>query len=302
MRCRPATLALAAVAGSLAFALAMARPASAQAAGAASPAPPASASPAASPSATPADLSTEDMQEASQSVDPLAPKRAFTIEDENTQSVAGPNNQVNLVGQIPLTFNPPFAEMLAGGHALSFVRLKLPIVTTSPTNSGVDAITGTGDLTVSWLAGFGTARSRWAAGAVLKFPTGSGALGSGKWSAGPALGYTYEVRRWTFGVYTATSISYAGTRSRPPLAQTQITPSITYAFADGWSVGNSDMQYTYDYYQREFTNLPVGLRVAKRYKLGKQRASTYFEWERNLTAVGGTSVTMRLGTRFIFGP
>ena len=123
-------------------------------------------SPAASSAAAAAEISSEDNQEASQlDLDPLAPKRAFTIEDENTQSVAGANNQINLVGQVPLGINPPIAELLAGGHALSFIRVKLPIVTTSPTSPGVDAITGTGDLSVSRLAGFGGAESRWAAGA-----------------------------------------------------------------------------------------------------------------------------------------
>lgn len=297
MRYRLVAYAFAAIGGSLALASVLASPVCAATAGE-EPSP----SPSATASSAAAAAESEDNQDASQLVDPLAPKRAFTIEDENTQSVAGPNNQVNLVAQIPLGINPPFAEMLAGGHALSFIRMKLPIVTTSPTSPGVDAITGTGDLSVSWLAGFGGAESRWAAGAILKFPTGSGDLGSGKWSAGPALGYTHDAGRWTLGIYTATYISYAGTGSRPPLAQTQITPSISFAFARGWSVGNSDMQYTYDYHQGEFTNQPVGLRIAKRYRIGNQRASTYFEWERNLAASGGTSVTMRLGTRLILGP
>ena len=301
MRCRLVAHAFAAIGVPLALASVLASPVcAATAADVPSPSP--SPSPAASSAAAAAEISSEDNQEASQLADPLAPKRAFTIEDENTQSVAGANNQINLVGQVPLGINPPIAELLAGGHALSFIRVKLPIVTTSPTSPGVDAITGTGDLSVSWLAGFGGAESRWAAGASFKFPTGSGDLGSGKWSAGPALGYTHEAGRWTLGIYTATYLSYAGTGSRPPLAQTQVTPSISFAFARGWSVGNSDMQYTYDYHQGEFTNLPVGVRIAKRYRIGSQRASTYFEWERNLAASGGTTVTMRLGTRLILGP
>ncbi len=248
MCCRLVALAVAVASGSLIPAFVPATALCAATAGVASPSPSPSAypSPSASPASAAGDLSNEDMQDASELVDPLAPKGAFTIEDENTQSVAGPNNQINLVGQVPLGINPPFADLLAHGHALSLLRIKLPIVTTSPTIAGVDAVTGTGDLSVTWLAGFGSAASRWAAGAILKFPTGSGALGSGKWSAGPALGYTHQ--------------------------------------------------------QHQLTNLPVGLRVAKRYKIGTQRASTFVGLERNLAAVGGTSVTVRFGTRLVFGP
>ena len=57
-------------------------------------------------------------------------------------------------------------------------------------------------MTAVWIGGFGSAERRWAAGAAFKFPTGSGTLGSGKWSAGPALGYTYQTGPWTLGLYT----------------------------------------------------------------------------------------------------
>ncbi len=203
--------------------------------------------------------------------------------------------------QVPLGINPPLSSLLAGGHALSLVKISLPTVLSAPpANDGVPAETGSGDLTAVWIAGFGRASYRWAAGAAFKFPTGSGTLGSGKWSIGPALGYTYDTGPWTLGLYSQSFFSYAGTGSRPPLRQTQIQPTISYAFSHGWSLGNSEMKYIYDYNIGNFTTLPLGIRVSKQFDRGEQRFTTYLEGERNLATAGGTTWSARLGIKWIF--
>ena len=233
-------------------------------------------------------------------VDPLTPNLWFSLEDESLQTVSGSSNQLNLRAQIPLAANPPIANLLASGQALSLIKLKMPIVLSAPSNAGIEAATGTGDVTATWLGGFGTSQSRWAAGAAFKFPTGSGSLGSGKWSAGPALGYTYGTGRWTFGVYTQSFFSYAGSGSRSPVAQTQVEPQISVALSDGWSLGTSDMKFTYDYDEGSFANVPVGVRIAKQIKAGSRRWDAYFEAEKNLKASGGTTWSLRLGAKLVF--
>lgn len=233
-------------------------------------------------------------------VDPLTPNPWFSLEDESLQSVAGPSNQLNLRAQIPLAASPPITNLLASGRALSLVKLKVPIVLSAPSSTGVEAATGAGDVTATWVGGFGTQVSRWAAGVAFKFPTGSGSLGSGKWSVGPALGYTTESGLWTFGMYTQSFFSYAGSGARSPVAQTQLQPNVSVALPGGWSVGTSDMKFTYDYDQGSFANVPVGIRIAKRIEMGARRLNAYFEAEKNLKISGGTSWTLRLGAKLVF--
>lgn len=262
---------------------------------------PSTPAPSPSPSSVPtANVTTVEERADSALVDPLTPNLSFSLEDESSQSISGPSNQLNLRAQIPLAASPPITNLLVSGQAVSLIKLKLPIVLTAPSNTGIEAATGAGDLTATWLGGFGTPQSRWAAGAAFKFPTGSGSLGSGKWSVGPALGYTYESGQWTFGLYTQSYFSYAGSGARSPVAQTQLQPQISVAFPDGWSVGTSEMKFTYDYDTGSFTNVPVGIRVAKQVKAGAKRWDAYFEAEKNLKTSSGTTWTLRLGAKLVF--
>ncbi len=257
--------------------------------------------PSPSPSSEPAtNTATVEERENSALVDPLTPNLWFSLEDESLQSISGPSNQLNLRAQIPLAISPPITNLLASGHALSLIKLKVPIVLSAPSNTGVEAATGTGDVTMTWLGGFGTAQARWAGGAAFKFPTGSGSLGSGKWSAGPALGYTYETGLWTLGVYTQSFFSYAGSGARSPVAQTQLQPQISVALPGGWSIGNSEMKFTYNYDEGAFANVPVGIRVAKQVDTGARRLDAYFEAEKNLNTSGGTTWNLRLGAKLVF--
>lgn len=262
------------------------------------------AAPTSPPLATPTSsaLSTASAQEQTNAtlVDPLTPNLWFSLEDESLQSVSGASNQLNLRAQIPLAAAPPLTGVIASGKVLSLIKLKLPIVIAAPSNTGIEAAVGTGDLTASWLGGFGSAQSRWAAGAAFKFPTGAGSLGSGKWSVGPAIGYTADAGAWTLGLYSQSFFSYAGSGARAPVAQTQIEPTISYAFTGGWSVGSSQMKYTYDYDAGRFTNIPVGVRISKQMDAGAKRWNAYFEAERNLATSGGTSWSVRLGAKLVF--
>jgi hypothetical protein len=268
-------------------------PVDAQTAGCPSPSPNASSSP------TPA-AQTEDQAAATAFVDPLAPHLWYLIENEHMQSIDGPTNQINLQTQIPFGANPPIASLLAGGHAMSLLNIKLPVVTSAPSSNSIEGASGVGDLTLTWLARIRqAARARWAAGVDFKFPTGSGATGSGKWSVGPSLGYTYAVNRWSLGLYTQSFFSYAGNGARAPVAQTQLIPTVQYALAGGWNVGNSEMKYTYDYESGKFVTIPVGFRVSKRLRSGHSRFTAYLEIERNLaSSAGGTTWTSRLGLKW----
>jgi len=264
----------------------------------------ADASQAPAPTAT-APISTPDEDTAQNTTDPLMPSLWYSLEDEfapNFEDASGSSNQLNLRAQLPLGRYYKMPAIFSAGHALNLIKFKLPFVTSSPSDAGSEVITGAGDMTVASLALFGSLQERWAAGPAFKFPTASQSdLGSGKWSIGPALGYTYEPGpHWTFGIYTASYFSYAGPKSRPPVQQTQITPTISYALAHGWSVGNSEMQYTYNYNLGAFTNAPLGIRVAKQFKSGSKKLDVGFEGEKNLAHVNGAAAwVMRLQLKWV---
>ncbi len=208
--------------------------------------------------------------------DPLAPNPWYSVEDEyvpDFEDASGSSNQITLRAQVPLGRYNKMPAVFSAGHALNLIKFKLPFTTSSPSDAGSEVITGGGDMSVVSLALFGSAEKRWAAGPAFKFPTASQSdLGSGKWSIGPALGYTYEPGPWTFGIYTQSFFSYAGPKSRPPVAQTQIAPTISYAFAHGWTVGNSEMQYIYNYNLGAFTECSARLALRQKVQRRKQEA------------------------------
>ena len=59
------------------------------------------------------------------------------------------------------------------------------------------------------------------------------------------------------------------------------------------------MKYTYDYHIGHFSTLPIGILISKQFDRGQQRFYSYFEAEQNLAAEGGTSLTVRLGLKWI---
>jgi hypothetical protein len=69
---------------------------------------------------------------------------------------------------------------------------------------------------------------------------------------------------------------------------------VTLALAPGWSIGLSTMAVTYDWVKNEWTEVPVGLRVAKRFSRGRSPLEASFEVEQNLAdARGAPAWTIR---------
>jgi hypothetical protein len=212
---------------------------------------------------------------------PLAP--SVSIEEEVSPEYdgeSGSSSLVNLRGQLPY---------IAGAQYI--LRLKLPVVISAPAT----AVTGAGDLVLYDLAVSDAARGRWLEGVTIRVPTAQNdSLGSGKYSVGPAFGYETVHGPWTLGFFQQDFFSVIGPTSRSPVGQSKIEPNVTLALARGWSIGLSTMAVTYDWVRNEWTEVPVGLRVAKRFSGGLSPLEASLEMEQNLAdARGAPAWTIR---------
>jgi hypothetical protein len=157
------------------------------------------------------------------------------------------------------------------------------------------AVTGAGDLVLYDLAVSDAARGRWLEGVTIRVPTAQNdSLGSGKYSVGPAFGYETVHGPWTLGFFQQDFFSVIGPASRSSVGQSKIEPTVTLALARGWSIGLSTMAVTYDWVGNEWTQVPVGLRVAKRFNGGLTPLEASLEVEQNLAdARGAPAWTIR---------
>lgn len=199
---------------------------------------------------------------------PAPPSRNVSVEDEFSPSYygeGGNSNTVNLRAQLPYA------------AARWILRLKLPVVTAAPPES----ITGTGDLSLADLAVTNAGAGQWLGGFTLRVPIGNDSLGTHKYSLGPAGGFATRSGAWTLGFFGQAYFSVIGPSSYPGVGKTQIEPDIGFALQDGWSIGLSTMQFTYDWVRNRWTDVPLGFRVSRRF--GRATPfDAYLEGERNL--------------------
>lgn len=146
-------------------------------------------------------------------------------------------------------------------------------------------VTGIGDLTLMSSVGampntsFGS--FMWGIGGSLTLPTATNhALGSGKWSLGPAgmlVGYTNTI---TFGFVFSQEWSFAGQSDRPDVNEMMLQPLYYAQLGKGWQIGDNPMWMFkwngsnggcsgIDCGDHEKAMIPVGLGVFKTTKLFK---------------------------------
>jgi hypothetical protein len=143
----------------------------------------------------------------------------------------------------------------------------------------------------------------WGAGPVLQAPTATAsALGTGKWSAGPAVGLVYMSGPWVNGILANHVWSFAGDHTRDDVSQTTLEPVISYNLENGWYAAfDSTMTANWNAPADKRWTIPVGLDVGKAFQLGKQSLSlqlgTYYNIER---AEGAARWLIRLQVSLIF--
>lgn len=104
-------------------------------------------------------------------------------------------------------------------------------------------------------------------GLALGIPTASeDSLGSGRWTAGPALLVAKTGDPLTYGGLVQHVESFAGDEDRADVRVTTVQPFATYLLGDGWSTSVLS-EPTYDW-EREDWTIPVNLGVSRVVEIG----------------------------------
>ena len=121
-----------------------------------------------------------------------------------------------------------------------------------------------------------------AAGISAMLPTASDpALGTEKWSLGPAFGGLVQSGKFLGGVILLANFSVAGASDRDDVRLLTLQPFASQGLGNGWSVETSMLMFNYDFNSSRWTSLPLGARIGKMTKLGKQPVRFFAEAEYN---------------------
>lgn len=183
------------------------------------------------------------------------------------------------------------------GDLKHIARLTLPFITDSPSGK-----TGVGDLVLFDLLVFNKSWGRWGLGPVLLAPTASDdLLGSEKWGLGPAVGFTASQPGFLWGLFNQNIFTIAGNDDRDNVDVSILQPIINYSLPNKWSISGSEMNITYDWNASRWSNLPLGLKLSKLIKFGKQPVQFSGSYEYNFAddAVS-PEWTVNLAVKFLF--
>jgi hypothetical protein len=135
-----------------------------------------------------------------------------------------------------------------------------------------------------------TSWGRWGFGPALVFPTASSrALGAGKWQAGPAVALIYTgIKNLTLGAILQNPASFAGDASRPNVNSLIITPSVTLNLQEGWFVGLSDYNTSFNWENSGAATVLLGVQVGKILRIDKHPLSLSVEAGGSVARPGGT--------------
>jgi hypothetical protein len=176
-------------------------------------------------------------------------------------------------------------------------RLSIPVVTSSAgkiTDGLIDDTpegpAGLGDIELYDVALLNSHYGQFSIGPVFTFPTGTeSGVGKGKWTVGPAIGFDVKHGDWKIGFFSEGFFSFAGESDQPSVEKIKVQPIISYSLPHGWSVGTSDMQFTYDWIKGRSTDLPLGFEIGKNFKVYSQKMKISGQTEYNFASTAGTS-------------
>lgn len=134
-----------------------------------------------------------------------------------------------------------------------------------------DPVFGLGDINYSlFLSPAKPGKVIWGLGPSLTFPTATDdQLGSGKWSAGPAVVVLTQPPPWSLGVLIGNLWSFAGDADRPDVNQFLLQPFVSYNLAKGWFL-TSDPIITANWNANDPWTVPLGGGAGKQFTIGTQ--------------------------------
>lgn len=220
---------------------------------------------------------------------PAAPVTLLQLREVVAPSIpgsAGAGNLFQLEPVIPVRrFHLlPFAQLLKA--TIPFPSLPAP----------VNAF-GLGDIQLFDLFTIKQSWGRWGFGPALVFPTATdSSLGQGKWQAGPAVAVIYTgIPNLVLGGVLQNPISYAGSATRPNTNSLVFTPSVTFNLAQGWFVGMSDFNMSWNWEDGGAATIPLGVQVGKLHSFGRQPVSFSVEVGYNVVRASSTTPHWEIG-------
>jgi hypothetical protein len=198
---------------------------------------------------------------AAELANPLAPVTTF-VAQFRTEFGNGPDDDTNY----QLRLQPSLFKPLSDGSAL-LLRTVFPFRFTQwPTDAS-----GLGDISLIPYYVPDTSKSTFVGfGGVLNIPTATpSSLGSGKWSAGPALIVAKTGQPIVYGGLAQQVWSFAGQPDRGSVSVTTIQPFITYLVGGGWAIGaNTETTYNWNASSGQRWTVPISASVSKVVKFG----------------------------------
>ena len=235
--------------------------------------------------------SQEDL--AAQARDPTAPITAFQIRYDWTASFH--NAPDNDMGSIVLQPIIPFKL----GEQRHIARITATYVTHAPDLAGLGQSIdqnpvppnyiptfkkgGLTDTALLDVLIFDQPWGRLGVGGLMSVPTATDqALGTEKWSIGPAVVGITKSGKWQYGLLGTGLFSVAGKSDRSSVSALTLQPFASYDLGGGWSAGLSEVSYTYNLRQGRWADVPVGGRIEKLIRIGNQPTRVFVDVEYNL--------------------
>lgn len=162
------------------------------------------------------------------------------------------------------------------GDQQHILRLTLPAFTDTPSGA-----TGISDTVIFDLLTFDQTWGRWGAGAVALLPTGAPGLSAEKWAIGPAIGFTAPRGKLLVGLFNQNLFSVAGDPDAPDIGLSTFQPILNWSLGDGWAVGTSEMNITWDWQQDDWTSLPLGVKLNKLVRFDGHPVQFFLSYEHN---------------------
>jgi len=138
-----------------------------------------------------------------------------------------------------------------------------------PGTPGSDNNSGISDLLhTSFYTPVVTGNTVWGWGAIATLPTATASgLGSGKWTAGPAVRVTHRVGNWNLGAVAGQRWSFAGSDNKNDVSQTMIRGAIRRQLGDGWYLVSAPIITANWKAAGEKWLVPVGGGIGRRFQM-----------------------------------
>lgn len=229
--------------------------------------------------ASPPDTGENDLSR--KVVDPTASLMTFGFKFNHVDGFYGNSgesaNQVQFQPVIPFeAFGVPNILRITGTYNLD-----------GPRGSGLN------DVAIFNLFVINESWGRWGFGPVMDF-IHDPVPGGDHFTVGPAIGAVLSHGKWTYGVFNQNFIG-----SNTELSSVQ--PVIAYQLGNGYSLSAGEAQFTYDWRNGDWVNLPLGVSLNKVTEIQGQPIKLSINPEYNFSDIRGTSkFTLRFGLALVF--